>query len=50
MIQRLGGLPGIRSESLLISALDAPKASFSRDDLYPTVHEKGAVLLYHLIA
>jgi death-on-curing family protein len=35
-------------ENLLKSALDAPRASFSGVEQYPTLEEKAAVLYYHL--
>lgn len=49
MIQRFGGLGGIRDENLLMSALEAPKASFAGCELYPSILEKAAVYLYHLV-
>jgi death-on-curing protein len=48
MIEQFGGLPGIRDKNLLASALEAPKATFSGFDLYPSIFEKAAVYLYHL--
>lgn len=43
-----GGLAGIRSKNLLLSALAAPKASFAGQQMYPLIDEKAAVYLYHL--
>lgn len=34
---------------LLESALDAPKAAMFGMEMYKTVHEKSAVLLFHII-
>jgi death-on-curing protein len=48
LIKNFGGLGGIRDKNLLLSALEAPKASFSGKAMYPTIHEKAAVYLYHL--
>lgn len=48
LIKRFGGLPGIRNQSLLESALDAPKATFSGEELYPSISEKAAIYLYHI--
>lgn len=49
MIERFGGLAGIRDMNLLLSALEAPKASFDGCDFYPSVYEKAAVYLYHIV-
>ncbi len=48
MIQKFGGLPGVKNMNLLLSALEAPKAAFGGVDLYPSMFEKAAVYLYHL--
>ena len=42
MIQKFGGLSGIRDTNLLLSALEAPKAAFGGIDLYPSFFEKAA--------
>jgi death-on-curing protein len=49
MIKRFGGLAGIRDKNLLLSALEAPKASFGGAELYPSIFEKAATYLYHII-
>ena len=36
-LRRFGGLPGIRDEGLLDSALAQPFASFAEQNLYPTI-------------
>lgn len=41
-LKRHGGMPGVRDEGLLESALAQPFASFDGNDLYPTVSEKAA--------
>ena len=41
-LKRNGGMPGVRDEGLLDSALAQPFASFGGQDLYPSVHEKAA--------
>jgi len=48
LLKNFGGLPGIRDRNLLHSALEAPKASFSGKDMYPSNYEKAAAYLYHL--
>ena len=49
MLKRYGGLPGIRDKNLLWSAIDAPKAAMFGLEMYPSVYEKAAAYLYHLI-
>lgn len=48
MLQRFGGLPGIRDKNLLHSAIEAPKAAFGGKDMYPSIFDKAAAYLYHL--
>ena len=48
LIERYGGIHGIRDEGLLSSALNAPFQSFNQPDLYPTIAEKAVRLGYGL--
>lgn len=48
-LARFGGLPGIRDEGLLDSALAQPFASFDGQELYPSVPEKAARYAYGII-
>ena len=48
-LKRNGGMPGVRDEGLLDSALAQPFASFGGQDLYPSVHEKAARYGYGVI-
>jgi death-on-curing protein len=48
-IERYGGSPGIRDRGLLASALAMPDAAFGGEDLHPTLHEKAAAYLFHLV-
>lgn len=50
LIDCFGGVPGVRDEGLLDSALNAPFQTFSGEDLYPSVLEKGAKLGYGLVS
>lgn len=50
LIQKSGGIDGVRDEALLDSALNAPFQTFAEQDLYPTVLEKAARLGYGLIS
>ena len=49
LIKRYGGAYGVRDESLLDSALNAPFQSFDGYDLFPTVIEKAVRLCIGLI-
>jgi len=49
MLKRYGGLAGIRDKNLLWSAIDAPKAAMFGQEMYPSVYEKAAAYLYHLV-
>ncbi len=49
ILKNSGGLDGLRDRNLLLSALDAPKATFSGHEMYPTIADKAATYLYHLI-
>lgn len=49
LLNRNGGLPGIRDYNALCSAIDAPRAALFGMEMYPDLHEKAAVYLYHLI-
>ena len=48
-LKRHGGLPGVRDDGLLESALAQPFASFGGQDLYPSVQEKAARYGYGII-
>jgi death-on-curing protein len=47
-LQRFGGLPGVRDEGLLESAIAQPSQSFGDVELYPTLEEKAARLAFGL--
>ena len=49
LIERYGGIHGIRDEGLLNSALNAPFQTFDNKDLYPTIAEKAVRLGYGLV-
>lgn len=48
-IERYGGSLGIRDRGLLESALATPQASYGGEDLHPTLCEKAAAYLFHLV-
>ncbi len=47
-LERFGGLPGVRDEGLLESAIAQPSQSFGGIELYPTLEEKAARLAFGL--
>jgi len=49
LIEKFGGIGGIRDKSALESAINRPYQTFEGKDLYPTVIEKVAALLESLI-
>lgn len=48
-IERFGGLSGVRDFNLLSSAIEMPKMAMFGEDLYPTVYDKAAAYLYHIV-
>lgn len=48
-IARYGGSPGVRDLALLESALAAPRATFGREWLHPTLPEMAAAYLFHVV-
>lgn len=49
MINEFGGAHGIRDLGLLISAVEMPKATMFGEDLHPTIFEKAAAYLFHIV-
>jgi death-on-curing protein len=49
IVLEYGGLDGTRDLGLLISALETPKATMFGESLYPTVFDKAAAYLFHII-
>lgn len=49
LVRKYGGLPGIRDRNLLYSALDAPKAAMFGLEMYPSIYDKAAAYLYHIV-
>lgn len=49
LIRAFGGTDGIRDETLLDSALNAPFQSFSGEEIFPSVQQKAARLGFGLI-
>ena len=49
LIDKFGGVDGIRDEKLFDSAISSPFQTFGGQDLYPTLVEKAARLCYSLV-
>jgi death-on-curing protein len=49
LIQKTGGLDGVRDVNLLDSAIKAPFQTFGGEELYSTIHKKAACLCYGLV-
>ena len=49
MVNQYGGLQGIRDLGLLLSALEMPKAAAFGQDLHPTIFDKAAAYLFHIV-
>ncbi len=49
IINEFGGSHGIRDLGLLISAVEMPKATMFGEDLHPTIFDKAAAYLFHII-
>lgn len=49
LISEFGGISGVRDDSLLDSAINAPFQSYGGEELYPTLLQKAARLGYGLI-
>ena len=49
LIEKTGGLDGVRDENLLDSTLKSPFQTFGGNDLYPEILDKAAQLCYSLI-
>lgn len=49
IINEFGGIPGIRNETLLTSALANPLQTFAGLDLYPSVFDKAVQLCFGII-
>ena len=49
LINKIGGLSGIRDENLLDMSVNSPFQTFAGIDLYPTLLDKAAHLTFYLI-
>jgi death-on-curing protein len=42
-------LKGVRDSNLLLSSIEHPKAAMFGEDLYPTITNKAAAYLFHIV-
>lgn len=49
MVAVYGGARGVRSMSLLMSAIEMPKAAMFGEDLHENIFDKAAAYMYHII-
>jgi death-on-curing protein len=49
IIAKYGGVRGIRDIGLLVSAIEMPKAAMFGEYLHPTIFDKAAAYLYHIV-
>ena len=49
LIERTGGLNGVKDYGLLESAINNPFQTFMGKELYPTIQRKAANLCYNII-
>ncbi|MBI3236745.1 MAG: type II toxin-antitoxin system death-on-curing family toxin [Chlamydiales bacterium] len=49
IIDKYGGVDGIRDMGLLASAIDMPKAEMFGESLHPSIFDKAAAYLFHII-
>ena len=49
LINKTGGIDGVRDEKLLDSALQSPFQTFDNKDLYSDITDKAAQLCYSII-
>ena len=49
IIRQYGGLDGIRDMGLLASAMEMPKAMMFGEYLHPTIFDKAAAYLFHIV-
>ncbi len=47
-INRYGGKKGIRDQSLLVSAIAQPHATFEGQYLHPSIYDKASAYLFHI--
>ncbi|HSW87026.1 MAG TPA: type II toxin-antitoxin system death-on-curing family toxin [Rhabdochlamydiaceae bacterium] len=48
-IEKFGGLKGIRDSNLLLSCIENPRQSLFGMELHPTIYDKAAAYLFHIV-
>lgn len=49
IVDKYGGVKGIRDLGLLASAMNMPLATMFGEELHPTIFDKAAAYLYHIV-
>jgi death-on-curing protein len=49
LVEKFGGLLGIRDHNLLLSCVESPKMALAGKDLYPSVYDKAGVYLFNIV-
>ena len=49
LLEKFGGMPGVRDEGLLESALAQPRQTFDGQDIYPTASQKAARYAFGIV-
>lgn len=49
LIEKFGGLSGIRDSNLLLSGIESPKMAMFGEDLYPSIYDKAGVYLFNIV-
>ena len=50
VVEKFGGLSGVRDPNLLLSCVESPKMTMFGEDLYPSIYDKAAVYLFNIIS
>ena len=49
VVEKFGGLSGIRDSNLLLSCIESPKMAIFGEDLYPSIYDKAGVYLFNIV-
>ena len=49
VVEKFGGLSGIRDSNLLLSCIESPKMMMFGEDLYPSVYDKASIYLFNIV-
>jgi death on curing protein len=49
VVEKFGGLSGIRDCNLLFSCIESPKMAIFGEDLYPSLYDKAGIYLFNIV-